>query len=254
MVLSKAIGAGDLLRVNSIDSNQESTFGSMPNISEEVERGAEKALVNFHQKCQQVQSTPRENTSRPRRGLPTHGSQNKGMAFIYDEYSVNVRDSDFSPGRIFYNFEERAWNLEKTGSVHTAVLNIDKMERDMANAYSHTKVHQLVSPFSKRLRLRLLALLCEDGTSILQTFKKEPFFGIGGEIDQSIFNGVSSSGLKADAMISKKDCTSVFVQTDTRIRVNSKTRERQIRITGFKTNRPDKRVISISSVRSVLHN
>ena len=255
MVLSKGIGAADLLSAESTESLRESNyFPSMPNLSDQIERGADMALVNFHQTCtsgKQKYPLPCLDARRPRRGFPTHGSQIQGMAFLYNRHDTSQSDSDRSPGRTFYSFSSNSWDsLNKSGSMHTAVENIDKMEMFLTRTYSPANVEQFGSPFSKRIRLRLHTLLCEEGTGLLSTFKSRPFSGC---IDDIIENGDPTNGCGRKSSISKTDCEEVFTELrKTRKRVpRSETRGWQYQIIGFKTKRPGLPEINISSIRSI---
>jgi len=256
MVLSKGVGAGHLLSADSRETLRESKyFPSMPNLSDQVERGADMALVNFHQTClsgKQKDPLLCLDTSRPKRGVPTHGSQIQGMAFLYDRNNTSLSDTERSPGRTFYSFSSKSWDsLNQTGSIHTAVENIDKMEKILTRTYSPPHVEQVGSPFSKRIRLRLHTLLCEQGTGFLKTFKNRPFSR---NIEDLMPEGGPTIGCGRKSSIGQKECEEVFTNiTETRKRVpNSETRERQYEITGFKTNRPDLPDINVFSIRSIL--
>jgi hypothetical protein len=263
MVLSKGIGAGDLLVGGSSDILRESLyFPSIPNVSDQVQLSADMALVNFHEKCIHEFSTNTATSrkdqdsflgidnQRPQRRSPTHGSQVQGMAFVYDKHNVALEDTNRSPERTFFDFSRMSWDsLKHCGSIHTAVENTDKMEKIMTSAYARDLFEQSGSPIRKRISLRLRSLLCEQGTSILKTFKTHPF---NGNIDENIGDGASNSGTGCSQYFSKEDCNAVFVDPEKkRNRVNSDKRESQYHITALKTNRPGIPYVSISSIRSL---
>jgi hypothetical protein len=123
------------------------------------------------------------------------------------------------------------------------------MEKIMTSAYARDLFEQSGSPIRKRISLRLRSLLCEQGTSILKTFKTHPF---NGNIDENIGDGASNSGTGCSQYFSKEDCNAVFVDPEKkRNRVNSDKRESQYHITALKTNRPGIPDVSISSIRSL---